>query len=401
MSPGRRLARLRGVSLVEALVALAVMAIGLLGVVRLQATLRANADVSRQRSEAVRIAQQRLDESRGYSSLDGSTGRTYESLVTAPGELIPTTVANTEFTLHQTVTDMPAEVGRAKMIELGVAWRDRRAESDNQWVDFATLVTGTPPALAGSLFLPADGTGLALPQGRNPAIPAQATDLGNGTSSFSPPGGEGVSWIFNNLTGVITSLCTPTGTCVATNAFLLSGYVRFATGTRPTPALAEVPPPLSEADRASIADLPTAFVTVQRSGSPTPAVVNCLHQVYAGYVAYHCAVPLLTNATTWSGRSSLHPANLATLPVGDLPDTRASATAVRVCRYTTALRPTRNADHPLDYSNVTGALTNQNFLVISAGNGSERYDCPDDDPDTAPLTRTLEHQPEPVPTTTS
>jgi hypothetical protein len=399
VSAGRRIVRMRGVSLVEALVALAVMAIGLLGVVGLQATLRANADVSRQRSEAVRIAQQRLDESRGYSSLDGSDGRTYESLATAPGELIPTTVANTEFTLHQTVTDIDPEVGRAKVIELRVAWRDRRAESDNQWVDFATLVTGTPPALAGSLFLPAGDTGLALPQGRNPAIPAQATDNGDGTSRFTPGGGDGVAWVFNNVTGVITSICTPSAPCVATNAFLLSGYVRFATGHRPGPADAEFPPPLRVPEDTDA--IRTPFVTVQRSGSPTPAVVNCLHQVFAGYVAYYCAVPPPAPATTWSGRSSLHLANLATRPVGDLPDTRASADAVRVCRYTTALRPTRNVDHPLDYSTVTGALTNQNFLVISAGNGSERYDCPDDDPETAPRTKTLEHQPEPVPTTTS
>ena len=52
----------RGVSLIEALVALAVMAFGLLGVVGMQSTLRVNADVSRQRAEAVRMAQEKMED---------------------------------------------------------------------------------------------------------------------------------------------------------------------------------------------------------------------------------------------------------------------------------------------------------------------------------------------------
>ena len=62
-------ARSRGVSLIEALVALAVMAFGLLGVVGMQATLRFNADVSRQRAEAVRMAQEKMEEMRAFGVL--------------------------------------------------------------------------------------------------------------------------------------------------------------------------------------------------------------------------------------------------------------------------------------------------------------------------------------------
>ncbi|TCO98407.1 type IV pilus modification PilV family protein [Rubrivivax gelatinosus] len=402
---GRSRRRARGVSLVEAMVALAVMAIGLLGVVGLQATLRANADVSRQRSEAVRIAQERLEILRGYRSLDGANGVSYESTIaTAPGQPMPTALANTEFTLYQTVTELEPEAGRAKMVELKVAWRDRRAENDNQWVDFATFIAGTPPDLSGALFMPGNTTGLALPGGRHPAIPSEAElDEGGSTSTFRLPDSGGVSWVFNNLTGVIVSICMPSTPCVASNAYLLSGYVRFATGQSPTPELAEVPPSLSEADQDSIPDMPAPFVTVQRTGSPLPPVVDCLHRVFAGYVAYYCAVPLASASTTWSGRSTLQLSKLATLPRDDVPGTLRDADKLRVCRYTPMPRPPRNIDHPLDYVDVVGALTNQNFLVISAGDGSNRFACPDDDPDTAPMTKTLEHQPEPepVPTTTS
>lgn len=394
MSTTRRVRKaVRGVSLVEALVALAVMAIGLLGVVGLQATLRANADVSRQRSEAVRIAQAQLEHWRGYSSLAGTDGVTYQSITTAPGQLVDTKLANTEFTLHQTVTDTPAAVGRAKMVAIQVGWRDRSAESDNQWVDFAAFITGTPPDLGGSLFLPADGTSLAQPKSRHAAIPVQAQDNGDGSSTFRPLGDQ-VAFTFNNLTGVITSVCIPASNCTSVSAYLLSGYVRFATGTQPTPALAEVPPPLSATDLASIPAWPTPFVSVQRTGSPAPAPDACVHVVFPAYVAYYCAVPVSEPTMRWSGRSSVWPTNLATTT----PDTTTSASRVKVCRYAPTASPTRNLDHPANYSNVGGSLTNQNFLVITAGTGSDAvpgtaWTCPGDDTDTPIVSSTWPHQP--------
>ena len=51
----------RGVTLIEALVALAVMSFGMLAVVGVQATLRVNGDVAKQRAEAVRIGQEAVE----------------------------------------------------------------------------------------------------------------------------------------------------------------------------------------------------------------------------------------------------------------------------------------------------------------------------------------------------
>ena len=51
----------RGLSLIEAMVAFAVMGFGMLGVLGIQATLRNNADQAKQRTEAVRIAQEALE----------------------------------------------------------------------------------------------------------------------------------------------------------------------------------------------------------------------------------------------------------------------------------------------------------------------------------------------------
>ena len=60
----------RGVSMVEAMVALAVMAFGMLAVVGVQSTLRLNADIAKQRSEATRMAQEKLDEWRSFTVID-------------------------------------------------------------------------------------------------------------------------------------------------------------------------------------------------------------------------------------------------------------------------------------------------------------------------------------------
>ncbi len=80
----------RGVSLVEALVALAVMAFGMMAIVGVQSTMRQNADIAKQRSEAVRIAQEAIERWRAYSVLDTTAGRTaYADIATQEPELNP------------------------------------------------------------------------------------------------------------------------------------------------------------------------------------------------------------------------------------------------------------------------------------------------------------------------
>ncbi len=73
MAAGRRVGRRaqRGVSLVEAIVAMAVMAFGMMAIVGLQTTLRANSDVAKQRSEAVRIAEEAIETARAFSLMAG------------------------------------------------------------------------------------------------------------------------------------------------------------------------------------------------------------------------------------------------------------------------------------------------------------------------------------------
>ena len=52
--------RQAGVTLIEAMVALLIMAFGMVALVGLQSNLRRSADLAKQRGEAIRIAQQQL-----------------------------------------------------------------------------------------------------------------------------------------------------------------------------------------------------------------------------------------------------------------------------------------------------------------------------------------------------
>jgi Tfp pilus assembly protein PilV len=404
--PGRRLGRCsrrpHGVSLVEALVALAVLTLGMLAYVGVQSALRYNADVAQQRSQAVRIAQEAIESWRGYVAVeaDGAAATVnYAEIATLPDETVTPDGANTVYTRNRTVTDAagadPA-APRIKTLVVDVGWDDRNGI--RQSVRLSTTIMATPPELAGTLSVPSAGR-LRPPLARHPAIPIEAVDEG-ARSRFTPlPAESPLAWVFDDATGVIVEICNTPDACFTTRALLLSGHVRFATGpVQPTGADAESPPSPA---------LPVGVV-VDRS-FPSPLTVSCLQRLHPDAVAYFCAVPVTGVASgtpRWAGRSRVTGLDLA----ADLGDSRPDR--LRVCRYTpyrdhrpvgSGTPPMRNADHPLDYggkqpdepeNGVSTALTNQNFLVIRAGDGARAFDCPADVPTTPHVDGTTwHHQP--------
>lgn len=369
----------RGVSMIEAMVALAVLAFGVLGIAGLQVTLRQSSDIAKQRSEALRIAQQAVENARAFSVLTTTAGQTAYADLTSSATPTAIVGTNATYALSVAVAASGAAAPKLKTATVSVTWDDRAGQS--QSVELDTSIAGIAPEIAGSLGVPANQSPVALPVGRNVGIPVAAVDLGNGSSRYTPPGGGEVSWLFDNLSGAITSICTTGDSCTTVTAFPLSGYVRFATDAAPTPAAAEVPPSAAFA------------VDVQVNlTSPGTSTVACYERLTSSYVAYICAVPYATSTPlAWSGRSVLSGLALA----DSLADARADR--FKVCRYTPVAgdAPARgNVDHPLDYSQVTGPLTNQNFLVIRAGDGTLAYGCPSDDAGT-PLVNgnTWPHQP--------
>jgi Tfp pilus assembly protein PilV len=413
-----RCRRPRGTSLVEALVAMAVMAIGMLAVVGVQSTLRLNADVAKQRSEAVRIAQEAMESARGFAVIETpAEGQTaYASTIDGAARAVEGYTTNTTFVLTQSVVTH-ADAAR-KDIRIRVEWTDRSGQA--QGVELSSVVGANDPRLALLLGARPNGIPVRQPLGRHPGIPPGAKAVSPSLSVFKPPapGGQ-VVWVFDNLSGVIVGVCNTITTgqadlteadissCINdTYAQLLRGFVRFAGGS--------VAPNAAEAENPSGTALNLGVgIMLTSSGHPTPNHV-CYAQAPTSQataessfeVSYYCAVFSNGNGL-WSGRSSLVPLAFAEEPsspwqlADDAADVRAER--YRVCRYTPAssdTQPVPNRDHPRTYVDVKTPLLNQNFLVIRAGDGDQAYGCPTDVPANPAAgdlvnSNTLVHQPPP------
>lgn len=367
----------RGISLIEALVALAVVAFGMLGVAGMQSSLRFNADVAKQRSEAVRLAASAIEDARGFTAVNATPGKTaYGEIVDQPAELFRT---NTTYTRLVTVINNVDQ--NRKSVRTEVTWPDRNGVT--QTVALVTQIHRIEPTISGALGVPVTGSLAQAPRGRHASIPPSAVSQpGTGTSDFSPPGSSGLTWVFNDTTGVIQRICTPS--CTDVLGYGLWGYVRYSVSTLPTP-IAPTPQD-AENPTSLVTSMPAIGVTTANPLDPP----TCFTEAFPTYAVYYCAVTVTPPATKWTGRTQITGLTLAT-SIAD-----ATAGRARVCRYTPVRAHTglKNIEHPLDYSDLAGSLGNQNFLIILAGDGTTAFDCPADDTATGFINgNTWHHQP--------
>ncbi len=406
--PPRR--RADGVSLIEALVALAVLGFGMLAVAGVQGTLRLNSDISKQRGEAVRIGQEAIETWRSFAQLpvdpDGKL-RAYDDIASAPASDVAGYTTNTTYRIERQVTD--AAGSPHKSMRVIVRWTDRNGAPQSITLD--TLAARTDPALT-AVALTGSNSPVAAPSlGRHAAIPREAKDMGGGLSAFKPPvpgSGDGtagtVVWVFNNLTGMIQGICNvPSGLATASltaaniagckdngSAHPLSGYVRFATeNTQPTAAVAEAP-----GSTARNLDIELTLTDGRTGTCFDDAPTTATAAATTTHVRYFCAIPA-NDTKTWDGYSTIVPQPFTepvdsawAIPAKSLPPK--TTVTHQLCRYTPAASDAQavaNADHPYIYRTVYAdpprnrqplampPLTNQNFLVILAG-----FNCPTDVP---------------------
>ena len=359
----------RGVSLVEALVAFAVLAFGMLGVVGMQSTMRSNADMARQRAEAVRLAQDSMEEWRGFTTLNTTANHmAYQDIAGESTRSVQGT--NATYTVSRRAladADVAGTVTPDRRgVVIDVTWQDRASQA--QLVRLSSAVSGVEPELGASLVLSTSSDPLVRPLDRNRAIPHGVVPLGVGRSGLVPPGqsvgGDRIAWVFDNSTALITLCTTPaadTGgltlanlTCSTDKAVLISGYVRFAVGGPPSdvsvtnPAAPMVPVPFG--------------LSLARTAPDPPSTFSCFQEpMNNSAVPYSCAVGITTTDRQWSGSLVFGPplAIAASVAV-------ASASQYKVCRYHAAA----------SYTLVGAALANQNFVIIKAGDGSTAYTCP-------------------------
>ncbi|MDE2565896.1 MAG: hypothetical protein KGL50_08905 [Burkholderiales bacterium] len=403
--------RPRGVSIVEALVALAVMAFGMLGIVGIQATLRFNADVAKQRSEAVRLAQQAIEDARSFVqvALPATAGvPNYASLVnqtqvvdpghgytTNYGAVLPVYGSNTSYTVASRLVasgDAPDSTDpRMKALQVTVSWTDRTGGA--QSVVLRTTLARLAPEVAGSVALAADVGADGVPtrwgRGRNPNIPRPAVNFGDGSSGYIPPGrpaGDTTAFRFDNLSAMITLCSTAVASnellstssqlvCTAGKAWPLAGVVNFASaGTAaqavaPSGAAQVVAVALTQTFPGTGVGAPACYTTPPTTGG-------------ASSLAYLCAVPVATRSLpglAWSGFSYVAGARIT-----------GAAGGYSVCRYTAGppavtsrgdlvVPAIANFQHPRAYRLVAGPLSSQNFLVVPYDEGGVA-DCPDGAP---------------------
>jgi Tfp pilus assembly protein PilV len=232
--------RQRGIGLIEALVSLLVLALGMMSFAALQARLRLNSDVAKQRAEATRLAQEQIEGFRSFGTL-----ATFDA-VGSNSPTVSTFVSNTRYTITRTVANAPIGAGLTgapvKNLLLKVTWDDRTGTE--QSVTFRTLIARSDPALAASLALSPNGSPVRDLLGRDIQVPVSAKDLGNGTSAVKPLADGTVAYVFNNDTGVVTQRCSGISASTVTSdltlatlssagvncaniyAYLVSGFIR-------------------------------------------------------------------------------------------------------------------------------------------------------------------------------
>lgn len=339
MMPNRRQ---RGFTLLESMVALLVTAFGLLGLVGMQMMLSRNADVAKQRGEATRLAQERMEDTRAFTTLDTTEGQlSWSDLASGADEAATNVTFTRTLTLEGSVDDP------MRFAKVAVAWTDRANEP--QSVELRSVISRTDPADMGALGFPLpQNTTLKRPMNRSLNIPFPATDLENGKSVIRIS--DGLSVVFSNDTGYVVKVCEFVVThadeleeCDNYEAYILAGYVSKTSWSSFPGSLG-----------VNTADI-TGYDTSRDTGivcSFGDAEDQTTHQAIAGYKYYLCVIPVPLNGT-WSG----------TLRLSGM----ASGTDYLVCRmqFPAADGVSDNARNVQPYLAVNDSLDNQNYVITT------------------------------------
>lgn len=341
----------RGFTLIEALIAMLVVGFGMLAVVAMHLALARDADTSRQRGDAVRLAREKLEDlrTRGGAPADTDATDTHD-------------LATARFERRWRLAADGASSGA--WAEVGVAWTDRAGHRHH--VSLRSVIDPDADARVAGLLAAAGATPVRAPRLRHVGVPLSAIDLGGGKSAYAPPGSANLFYVFDDRSGRIESECsgapgrgggTPAA-CVARTAHVLAGVVRFATDL----------PADRGIDPAALADPGGAAEPIEFALRPAPPAARapqarCFSDTLSTTVRYACIVEAsdedgdAATPPTWSGQ---------VVVTGKDP---AWFGRYRLCRYSSDYDgDTRisNAEHPLYYRRVAGTLERQHYVVLRA-----------------------------------
>jgi Tfp pilus assembly protein PilV len=346
-----------GFSLIEALVALVVMAFGMLALAGLQLTLSRSGDLAKQRIEAMRLAQARIESMRAFTGIS-SGAVNWNGLDAIANQTVTT---NATYTVASTVAGLDTDALRP--VQVTVTWTDRASEQHS--IAMSTVLAQTDPRDIGYLGspLPANRP-LRRPKNRDINIPYPAVDLANGTSAYQVSPTYVI--VFSNLNANVVQICNPNqanataaqilaSTCTTVTGYVVAGYLQVPSGTWTTLGMNTDGISRNTAGAQSIR---CGFGDAVDQNSSTGTLI-------ANYKYYICVVPVDT-PFLWGG----------TVRVGAVP----TNSNYIVCRYeylqTTVdanernIQPYVDVGKSLDEQNYLLATTNSNTNGSLAGNTS-------------------------------
>jgi prepilin-type N-terminal cleavage/methylation domain-containing protein len=347
MKPALQPTVARGFSLIESLIALVLVAFGLLALVGVSTRLAQSEDVARQRGEAARLAQAKIEDLRSYTQIAAASGVvSWDSLAGGTDTVGSSEDYATNASFTRTWQLRGATSDPMRNLQVQVSWTDRAGEA--QAVSYASLISRTDPTDVGSLGFPLPGnTTLKRPKNRSISVPVPALELGNGKSVVQLQANMAV--VFSNESGYVVQTCNKTVTtaadlttgCVTANAYILAGYI---SGTIPTGLSINT----GQITGATGTSCSLGNAVDQNSGA-----------VIAGYRYYLCVISMPSVGAAWSGTLRLGGLGL-NVKAMDNQD-------YLVCRfqYPAANGVSTNSRNVQPYSGVGDSLDSQNYIIAT------------------------------------
>jgi len=343
-----------GFSVIEALIGFIIFATGFITLASIQTNLIYHSDIAKQKTEAIRLAQNEIENFRNFSQITG-TANSWSSLSPTSSPII----INSYFTNNQTIATnttfsiqsyIESDINKTfRSVSAIVNWPDRKGTP--QSITLASIISKSSPIDSAYLNFPLpQNTFLKRPKSRNINIPIQATDLGSGNSAFQLSSNYAI--IFNDASGYIIKKCNTLITsieqtndptkCSNYNAYLLAGYVTYDT----------------ETILGGMGINTASLVNWDSSGGK---LISCVFQpaknqntgtVIPRTQYYICVIPT-SNDQGWSG----------TVRIGGLPI--GPNKYFKVCRfqYLTETGSNNNQRNVQPYSNVKESIDNQNYYI--------------------------------------
>jgi prepilin-type N-terminal cleavage/methylation domain-containing protein len=179
-----------GFSLIEVLIAMAVMSLGLLAIATFQTGLLKDSGSNKARSEALAIAQARMDQFRNYT--DSATSQDeFDTLFASTANYVTENTINGSNALFTPKYKISGTAGSAKSVEVMVSWSDK--DGSVQDITLNSQVGWESPRSVGDLANNNPGTLIPSATGR--------ARLGDGTID---PNAEGVTLQSSNGDGTMT-----------------------------------------------------------------------------------------------------------------------------------------------------------------------------------------------------